>query len=233
MIVFGDADVDQVVDWASVGIFFNAGQVCSATSRLIIHEDIKDAVLNKLKALAQKINIGDGLDPAHKLGPIVNEMQYKKVVNYIKSGIDQGAQTITGGVPKESGGFFVSPTIFVNVKPEMTIWREEIFGPVLSVMTFKDKDEAIKLANNTHFGLAAAVMSKDKATCKNVAQSLEAGIVWVNCSQPTFVQAPWGGYKQSGIGRELGPWGLENYYETKQVSTWVDEKTKGWGWFTA
>jgi betaine-aldehyde dehydrogenase len=231
IIVFDDADVDGVADWVSVGIFFNAGQVCSATSRLIIQEGIKDKVLGKLKSVIEGVKIGPGLDPSNKLGPLVNEVQYKKVSDFIKGGIAQGATPITGGVPVDSEGYFVKPTIFDNVKPEMTIWREEIFGPVLSVVSFKTIDEALHLANNTEYGLGAAVMSKDKETCKKVVRNLEAGIVWVNCSQPTFVQAPWGGYKQSGIGRELGPWGLENYLETKQVSTWVDEKSKGWGWF--
>jgi len=231
IIVFNDADVDAVADWVSVGVFFNAGQVCSATSRLIIQEGIKDNVLKKLKNVIEGIKIGSGLDPANKLGPVVNELQYKKVSDFIKGGLAQGAKVLTGGVPAESEGYYIKPTIFYDVKPEMTIWREEIFGPVLSVMSFNTIDEALHLANNTEFGLGAAVISKDKETCKKVVRNLEAGIVWVNCSQPTFVQAPWGGYKQSGIGRELGPWGLENYLETKQVSTWVDDKTKGWGWF--
>jgi len=232
IIVFNDADVDQVVDWISVGIFFNAGQVCSATSRLLIQEGIKDQVLSKLAEVAKKIKIGSGLDPTNKLGPVVNDIQYKKIVDFIKGGLAQGATPLVGGVPAESDGYFVNPTVFVNVKPEMTIWREEIFGPVLSVVTFKDADEALRLANNTDYGLAAAIMSKSQDTCRKMARGLEAGIVWVNCSQPTFVQAPWGGYKQTGVGRELGPWGLENYLETKQVSTWIDDKAKGWGWFT-
>jgi len=231
ILVFDDADVDAVVDWVSVGIFFNAGQVCSATSRLLIQEGIKKPVLDKLAELANKVKIGNGLDATNKLGPVVNEVQYKKISDFIKGGLAQGAKALTGGVPQDSEGYFVKPTIFVDVKPEMTVWREEIFGPVLSVVSFKTIDEALHLANNTEYGLGAAVMSKDKEVCKKVVRGLEAGIVWVNCSQPTFIQAPWGGYKQSGIGRELGPWGLENYLETKQVSTWVDEKTKGWGWF--
>jgi betaine-aldehyde dehydrogenase len=231
IIVNNDIDVDQVVDWVTVGIFFNAGQVCSATSRLLVHQDVKDKVLVRLAQVAKGIKIGSGLDKSNKLGPVVSEGQYKKIVNYIKGAIDQGAKVVTGGVPNEKEGFFIEPTVFADVTPQMTIWREEIFGPVLSVISFTNIDEAIRLANDTQFGLGAAVMSQDKAVCRKVAHELEAGLVWVNCSQPTFVQAPWGGYKQSGIGRELGPWGLDNYLETKQIVHWVDEKAKGWGWF--
>jgi betaine-aldehyde dehydrogenase len=232
IIVFPDADLDQVYDWVSMGIFCNAGQICCATSRLLIHESIKEKVLARLAEIANKIKMGSGMDPSTKLGPVVNDTQYTKIAGYIKSGIDQGAKAVVGGVPADSAGFFISPTIFDNVKSDMTIWREEIFGPVLSVMTFKNADEAIELANNTIYGLAAAVMSKDKATCDRLTKELDVGTVWVNCSQPSFVELPWGGFKQSGIGRELGPWGLDNFLELKQVATWVDESAKGWGWFT-
>jgi len=233
IIVFPDADFDQVIDWVSMGIFCNAGQICCATTRLLVHEDVKEKVLNRLIEITKKVKLGDGFDPTTKMGPVVNDSQYEKIAAYIKNGIAQGAKPLVGGAPPSSEGYFIHPTIFDNVKPEMTIWREEIFGPVLSVMSFKDVDEAIKLANNSNYGLAAAVMSKNQAICDRVTKDLEVGTVWVNCSQPSFVELPWGGYKQSGIGRELGPWGLDNFLEMKQVAKWVDPKSKGWGWFTA
>jgi len=224
------------VDWISVGIFFNAGQVCSATSRLIVHESVKDKLLAGLVEVANSIQIGNGLESGTKLGPLVNDIQYKKVLNYIQKGIDTGAKLLCGGIPNPNDtllnrGFFVPPTIFDAVTPNMEIWKEEIFGPVLSVMTFSETSQAIELANSTEYGLAAAVMSQNKKTCDETAKQLNAGIVWINCSQPTFVTLPWGGVKKSGFGRELGPWGLDNYVELKQVTQWADQSAKGWGWF--
>jgi len=231
LIVHNDADIEAFADWGSVGIFFNAGQVCSATSRLLIHEEIKDKALARLAQVAKGIKMGSGLDPTNKLGPLVNETQYSKVVGFIRQGVAEGAKLLTGGVPAERDGYYVEPTIFVDCTPHMSIWKEEIFGPVLAVITYTNLDDAIRLANDTQYGLGGAVMSADKAVCNKVANELEAGLIWVNCNQATFVQAPWGGYKASGIGRELGPWGFDNFLETKQISTWVDPKTKGWGWF--
>jgi len=232
-IVFGDADLDQVVDWATVGIFFNQGQVCSATSRLIVHHSVADALFAKLKAAAERIVVGNGLNPDNHMGPLVSKGQYEKVLGYIDSGLKEGAKILTGGpgakVP--TPGYFVAPTIFKDVEPNMRIWKEEIFGPVLSIKTFDTPEEAIELANNSTYGLAGAVFTKDRDFGEKVAREIRAGIMWVNCSQPTFVQLPWGGYKQSGTGRELGPWGLMNYLETKQVSVWVNDESKGWGWF--
>eukprot|EP01125_Pyxidicula_operculata_P006791 TRINITY_DN2333_c0_g1_i3.p1 TRINITY_DN2333_c0_g1~~TRINITY_DN2333_c0_g1_i3.p1 ORF type:complete len:705 (+),score=192.87 TRINITY_DN2333_c0_g1_i3:9-2123(+) len=236
IIVYQDADVEQAVDWISVGIFFNAGQVCSATSRLIVHESVKDQVLSGLINLINGIKIGNGLDASTKLGPLVSEGQFNRVAGYIKKGLDEGARLVTGGVPTSgelTQGYFIKPTIFDNVNPDMTIWKEEIFGPVLSVMTFKDPATAIQLANSSEYGLGAAVLSRNLDLCHSTARMLQAGIVWINCSQPTFVEMPWGGVKKSGIGRELGPWGLENYIEIKQVTAWADPNDKGWGWFVA
>jgi len=236
ILVFPDAEIASAVDWISMGIFFNAGQVCSATSRLIVHKDVKDRVLSGLVEVARKIVVGSGLDPNTKLGPLVNESQYQKVLHYIQSGISSGAKLLCGGLPKPEDqnlnqGYFIPPTIFDGVTPDMKIWKEEIFGPVLSVMSFSDPEEAIRLANGTEYGLAAAVMSQSKTTCEDVAKKLDVGICWINCSQPTFIQLPWGGTKKSGIGRELGPWGLDNYLEVKQITSWADPKAKGWGWF--
>eukprot|EP01102_Stenamoeba_stenopodia_P010526 TRINITY_DN3181_c0_g1_i1.p1 TRINITY_DN3181_c0_g1~~TRINITY_DN3181_c0_g1_i1.p1 ORF type:complete len:706 (-),score=179.55 TRINITY_DN3181_c0_g1_i1:188-2305(-) len=229
IVVFDDVDIDKTVEWLMVGIFFNQGQVCSATSRAIIHEGVADKIIARLVEESNKIVLGDGLDPSTIMGPIVNEAQYNKVLDYIKKGKAEGAKLVCGdGALENSKGFFVPPTIFTNVSEDSTIWKEEIFGPVLCIKTFKDENEAIRLANNTTFGLGAGVISKDKERCRRVSEKLQAGIVWINCSQPTFVQAPWGGMKQSGIGRELGPWGIENYLETKQITTYESDEAYGW-----
>jgi betaine-aldehyde dehydrogenase len=165
------------------------------------------------------------------LGPLVSEGQHQKVLQCIERGKADGAKLLTGGrrpthLPK---GYFLEPTIFSEVPKGSPLWKEEIFGPVLAVNTFINEAEAIEEANNSIFGLAAGVMSQDLERCARVANAFEAGIVWVNCSQPTFTQAPWGGVKQSGIGRELGEWGLDNYLEVKQITRYTT--TKPWGWY--
>eukprot|EP01126_Amoeba_proteus_P041853 TRINITY_DN4519_c0_g2_i12.p1 TRINITY_DN4519_c0_g2~~TRINITY_DN4519_c0_g2_i12.p1 ORF type:complete len:401 (+),score=106.11 TRINITY_DN4519_c0_g2_i12:918-2120(+) len=237
LVVCGDADVQQAVDWISVGIFFNQGQVCSATSRVLVHKSLSETLVDRLVSRAEGITVGAGDEQGVKMGPLVSKGQYEKVLNYIKTGIEQGAKVVAGGgrpthvKGSHEDGYYVAPTVFVDVKPEMTIWREEIFGPVLSIMTFEDEEEALRLANDTPYGLAGAVFSTDKEKCLKFSRELQCGIVWINCSQPTFVQLPWGGFKQSGTGRELGPWGLMNYLEAKQVSSWIDSETKGWDWF--
>lgn len=234
LIIFDDTDVKQAVEWIMFGIFFNQGQVCSATSRVLIQEAIYDKVLQKLREEIQKIKIGPGLDKSTKLGPIVSEGQYNRVLSFIKKGQEEGAKIITGGIPQKEEllkGFFVEPTVFADVPENASIWRDEIFGPVLCVKPFKTEESAIDIANKTHYGLAGAVMSKDKARCSRVAKSLRAGIIWVNCSQPTFIEAPWGGMKKSGCGRELGPWGLENYLEIKQITSYEEEGGLGYAWY--
>ena len=235
ILVFEDADIANTVDWVMLGIFFNQGQVCSATSRLLVHKSVKAALVEKLVEHAKKIKLGSGLDSSVEMGPIVSEGQFNRVTSYIQSGIQEGARVLCGGPDAISGdlksGFFVAPTIFDNVMPNMKIWKEEIFGPVLCIHEFETEEEAIKLANETQYGLAAAVMSQDKTRCERVTRALESGIVWINCSQPTFVQAPWGGMKASGHGRELGPWGLKNYLEVKQVTAWIDSQNKTWSWY--
>jgi len=242
VIVCEDADIEQAIDWITVGIFFNQGQVCSATSRLLVHSSIATKLVDGLVARAKGIKVGPGNEPHVKMGPIVSLGQYQKVLAYIESGIEQGASVACGGGKtdpyvttdspgKYSEGYFVAPTIFTNVKPFMKIWKEEIFGPVLSVMTFEEESEAIALANDSPFGLAGAVFSTNKDKCRELSRRLHCGIVWINCSQPTFVQLPWGGTKKSGTGRELGPWGLMNYLEAKQTCSWVDPEAKGWDWF--
>jgi betaine-aldehyde dehydrogenase len=231
MIVFSDADLDAAVEWILFGIFWNQGEVCSATSRLLVERPIHDALVERVIAAASRIRIGYGLDPASQLGPLVSAVQRDRVQRFVRNGIGAGARLLAGGsVPAEqTQGFFFSPTIVDRLDDKNPLWTEEIFGPVLAVRSFDREDEALRLANNTRFGLAAAVMSADEDRCERVADALDAGIVWINCSQPTFTEAPWGGTKQSGIGRELGRWGLEQYQELKQITRWRSREP--WGWY--
>lgn len=229
-IVFEDADIDAAVEWIMFGIFWNQGQVCSATSRLLVQEGIASQLTERLVDAARRIRIGHGLEPGVQLGPLVSAGQYRKVMSMIEQGARE-ATLITGG--KRPGhlpeGYFLEPTIFTEPAIDSSIWCEEIFGPVLCIRSFKTEAEAMQQANDSRFGLAAAVMSADLERSARVANGLRVGIVWVNCSQPTFTQAPWGGMKQSGIGRELGRWGLENYLEVKQVTEYRSKEA--WGWY--
>jgi betaine-aldehyde dehydrogenase len=230
-IVFGDSDVDEAVEWIMFGIFWNQGQVCSATSRVLVERSLYPALIERLRVESARIAIGDGMTPGVKLGPLVSKGQYDKVLAAIARGRSEGGRVVGGGGRPDGfdTGYFVEPTIFTDMPLDGFIWREEIFGPVVCVQPFDTAEEAVRLANDTRFGLAAAVMSGDEARAQAVARSLRAGILWVNCSQPTFVEAPWGGMKQSGIGRELGRWGLENYLETKQITTY--RSSGPWGWY--
>lgn len=231
LVIFDDTDIEKAVEWILFGIFWNQGQVCSATSRVLVQDSLYPALLARLKQETEKIIIGSGEIPGVLLGPIVNAAQYDKINAAIAKGIDEGATLLCGGDrPKHlEKGYFIKPAIFTDVDEDSFIWTEEIFGPVVCVKSFSTEEEAITLANNSRFGLAAAVMSEDKARCARVANAFRAGIVWVNCSQPTFVEAPWGGYKQSGIGRELGEWGFNNYLETKQITEYVSDEP--WAWY--
>ncbi|KJS09163.1 MAG: aldehyde dehydrogenase [Hoeflea sp. BRH_c9] len=230
-IVFADSDIEQAVEWIMFGIFWNQGQVCSATSRVLIEAPVYDAVLARLVEAAGKIRIGNGLDDGTLLGPIVSRGQYDKVLAAIERGRTEGATIAAGGGRAEGfdRGYFIAPTVLTGMSEDNYAWREEIFGPVVCVRSFETEDEAVRSANNSRFGLAAAVMSKDLARCERVARALQAGILWINCSQPTFTEAPWGGYKQSGIGRELGRWGLSNYLQTKQITSYLSDEP--WGWY--
>ncbi len=229
-VVFADADIEKAVEWIMFGIFWNQGQVCSATSRVLVEAGLYPRLLDRLVEEAGKIRIGNGLDAGTLLGPLVNEGQYDDVLRHIDRAVEQGATLACGG--RYDGfekGFWVSPTILTDVALDSDAWVEEIFGPVVCIRPFETEEEAIRLANGSRFGLAAAVMSADDARCERVAAAFRAGIVWINCSQPTFTEAPWGGYKQSGIGRELGRWGLDNYLETKQITRLVSDEP--WGWY--
>jgi len=230
-VVFADSDLDKAVEWIMFGIFWNQGQVCSATSRVLVEESLYPALLERLVEEAAKIRIGNGLADGTLLGPLVSKGQYDKVLAAIERGKAEGA-TVAGGGQRPAGlntGFFLEPTILTDMAEDSFVWKEEIFGPVVCVKPFRNEQDAIRMANDSRFGLAAAVMSKDRARCERVARAFRAGIVWVNCSQPTFTEAPWGGHKQSGIGRELGRWGLSNYLETKQITAF--EADEPWGWY--
>lgn len=228
-VVFADSDIEKAVEWIMFGIFWNQGQVCSATSRVLVERSLYAPLLERLVAEAEKIAIGNGLEPGTLLGPLVNEAQYHKVLGFIDRAVAAGARLATGGKAPNPKGYFVAPTILTDVALDAEAWVEEIFGPVVCIRPFDTEDEAVRLANDTRFGLAAAVMSGDDTRAERVAAAFRAGIVWINCSQPTFTEAPWGGYKQSGIGRELGRWGLDNYLETKQVTKLVSDQP--WGWY--
>ncbi|MDX1281992.1 aldehyde dehydrogenase family protein [Shewanella colwelliana] len=231
MVVFEDCDIEKAVEWIMFGIFWNQGQVCSATSRVLVAESIYPALLARLVTEAKKIAIGAGDKDGVLLGPLVNAAQYEKVKAAIARGAADGAHIATGGNRPLGleAGYFLEPTVLTEMAEDSWIWTEEIFGPVVCVKPFSSESEAIRMANDSRFGLAAAVMSADLDRCERVARAFRAGIVWVNCSQPTFVEAPWGGYKQSGIGRELGEWGLNNYLETKQITRY--ESDEPWGWY--
>ncbi|WP_167645686.1 aldehyde dehydrogenase family protein [Mameliella alba] len=230
LVVFADTPIEEAVEWILFGIFWNQGEVCSATSRVLIEDSAYEAVMDRLVTEARKIKIGHGLDEGVLLGPLVSKSQHDKVLDWIETGKREARLVSGGGIPAGlEDGCYVEPTIFADVPEDATIWTEEIFGPVVCVKPFKTEEEAIRLANDTRFGLGAAVMSKDLQRAERVARAFRAGIVWVNCSQPTFTEAPWGGYKQSGFGRELGEWGLNNYLETKQITTW--DAHRPWGWY--
>jgi aldehyde dehydrogenase (NAD+)/betaine-aldehyde dehydrogenase len=204
------------------GIYLNTGQVCQAGSRLLLQESIKDEFLAKLKAFTATVKVGNPEDPSTTMGPVINEAQLEKVVRYVHAGQDEGADMICGGGRLTGNGFdqglFVQPTIFDNVRNEMSIAQEEIFGPVLSVIPFRDADDALRIANDTVYGLASAVWTKDIDTAFKMAKGIQAGTVWVNAyHQAGMPFMPYGGYKQSGIGRELGHEGLEEYMETKAI----------------
>jgi betaine-aldehyde dehydrogenase len=228
-IFFSDADFENAVDGALFGTFINQGEVCSAGSRVLVQRDIYRKFVEAAAAKAKTIRLGPGMDRDNRMGPLVSAEQRDRVAEYLKVGRGEAKVAAGGGRPAQfEKGWYIEPTIFYDVDNSARIAQEEIFGPVMSVIPFADEAEAIRIANETQYGLAAAVWTRDIFKAFRVVKSLEAGIVWVNHMQPTFVEAPWGGYKASGFGRELGHWGVEEYLETKQVFINLDEKPIGW-----
>lgn len=232
MVVFSDFDIDTAVDYALFAIYCNAGQVCSAGSRIVVEDKIHDEFVKKMAERAKKIQVGPGLDPDTEMGPLVSETQYKRVLEYIEIGKKEGAKLLCGGTKAEGknleGGYYVAPTIFSNTKPDMKIVQEEIFGPVAVIQKFSNEKEAIELANDSDFGLAGAVFTNDITRANRVVKAIRAGITWVNGYHSTYNECPWGGYKQSGWGRELGTFGLDAYTEVKQININLEPVAVEW-----
>lgn len=217
-IVFEDADIDNAISWVNFGIFFNHGQCCCAGSRIYVQESIYDKFIERFRERAAKNAVGDPFAADTFQGPQVSQVQFDRIMSYIDAGKQAGAKIETGGNRKGDKGFFIEPTIFSGVTEDMKIMQEEIFGPVCAISKFKTKEEAIRLGNSTTYGLAAAVHTKNLNTAIEVSNALRAGTVWVNTYNTLHWQLPFGGYKESGIGRELGEVALDNYLQTKTVS---------------
>lgn len=222
LLVFGDCDMDQAVKWSHFGIMSNQGQICTATSRILVEDSIYDDFVRRfVETLKATSKVGDQWEKGTYQGPQVSKAQYERVLEYINIGRQEGASIATGGQPAKvsvSGkGFFIEPTVFVDVKPTMRVYQEEIFGPVVAIGRFSDEQQAIDMANDTTYGLGAAVFTKDLERAHRVSAEIEAGMVWVNSSQDCDPRVPFGGVKKSGIGRELGEAGLEAYSQVKAV----------------
>ena len=233
-IVFADADLEQAVNGALMGIFYNQGQVCTAGSRLFLEESVKDEFLTRFKERAERIKVGDPMNKETQLGPQVSEEQLKRIKSYVDIARTEGATVFAGGgSPQLEGdfqnGYFFQPTIFSEVRNEMRVAQEEIFGPVASVITFKDEDSLIRQANETIYGLSAGIWTRDITRAHRFAKEVKAGVVWINTFNMFNAASPFGGYKQSGYGREMGKHAIDLYTQVKSV--WVDLSGKPMGWF--
>ncbi|KAJ4298016.1 mitochondrial aldehyde dehydrogenase [Kalmusia sp. IMI 367209] len=219
LLVFDDCDIEQAIKWSHYGIMSNQGQICTATSRIFVQKNIYNDFLAKFRAQIQEVSkVGDQWDKTTFQGPQVTKAQYDRILSYIEIGESEGATVLCGGKPHGNGkGFFIQPTVFTNVKDNMRVFREEIFGPVVTISSFESEDEVVRRANDTTYGLGASVFTKDLERAHRVAAEIEAGMVWVNSSQDCDFRIPFGGVKQSGIGRELGEAGLEAYTQTKAI----------------
>ncbi|HLS18337.1 MAG TPA: aldehyde dehydrogenase family protein [Paracoccaceae bacterium] len=219
-IIFPDADLDAATRAAASGIFFNTGQVCSAGARILVHEDVYDEMIQRLTERARGVRIGDPLEDRTSMGPIVSEAQMNRVLDYVRIGVEEGARLVVGGKRRGKEGYFVEPTIFAGVQHEMRIAQEEIFGPVATVIPFRDEEDALRIANGTIYSLAAGIWTSDIARAHRFSRKLKAGTVWVNTYGPTDIRLPWGGSRDSGFGREHGDAAIENFTEAKVV--WVN-----------
>jgi phenylacetaldehyde dehydrogenase len=217
VIVLEDADIEMATQGAIMGIFFNQGEVCTAGSRLYAHKSVFDKIVAGVAAAAEGMQLGPGLDPASQMGPLVSKVQQERVQGYIASGIADGVKVVAGGGSYEGSGYFVKPTVLTNVRPDMKCVQEEIFGPVLAAAPFDDIEEVVRLANNTPYGLAASIWSNNLSAVNRLIPRIKAGTVWVNCHNVLDPALPFGGYKQSGVGREMGKDQVEMYLETKSV----------------
>jgi betaine-aldehyde dehydrogenase len=219
IVVFEDADLDLAADCVAAGIFFNCGQMCSATSRLLVHDRVAGELLDRLVERARALKVGSPFEEATEMGPQTTRPQYEKVLECFGRAKAEGAACLAGGEAlQRGGGFFVAPTLYADVPLDSFLWHEEIFGPVLAARTFKNEAEAVELANDSAYGLVATVVSQDVARAERVAAQIEAGHIWINSPQVIFPQTAWGGFKASGIGRELGPWGLNAFLGVKHIS---------------
>jgi phenylacetaldehyde dehydrogenase len=218
-IIFADADIDAAIPGAAAAIFFNMGQCCCAGSRLYVQKPVFDRVVEGVSAEAKKIRIGSGFDESAQMGPLVSKEQLDRVCGYISKGVSEGAKVVTGGKRSGDRGYFVEPTVFSGLRESMTVVKEEIFGPVVTVMPFDDPADIAPLANDTNYGLAAAVWTKDISKAHRMAKRLKAGTVWINCYNVFDAALPFGGYKESGWGREMGIEAVELYTEVKAVTT--------------
>ncbi len=230
-VIFADADLEGAVEWAMIGVFFNQGEVCSAGSRILIEESLKDRFVARLAERANAMTLGDpAQDP--DMGAIVSQAQLDKILGHIERAKAQGARLVCGGERYTAGecarGFFVRPTIFDQCTRDMNIVREEVFGPVVAVQTFRTEAEAVAMANDTPYGLAGGVFTSDGARALRVMKEIRAGVTWINCYNPTFNEAPWGGYKMSGYGRDLGVNGMLEYQQVKQVNINLNPGPVGW-----
>ncbi|WP_424627747.1 aldehyde dehydrogenase [Bradyrhizobium sp. SYSU BS000235] len=232
VLTFPDFDVDRAVNYAAFGAFIGAGQTCVCGSRQIVHKDIYEEFVDKLAKKTKSIRIGDPTDPATQLGPVISEKQRQRVLNYVKFGREDGARLVAGGdVPKHmsnSGGYYVEPTVFADVTADMRIFQEEVFGPFTSVTSFSTEEEAVALANNSPFGLAAAIRTKDVSRAHRVAAAIRCGIVWINDHHRLDPASPWGGVKLSGIGREFGPESFNDHFDVKSVMLNTNDQPFDW-----
>ncbi len=219
-IFYADADFDAAVAGACNGVFWNSGEICSAGTRVFVERPVYDQALEAMSKIATSRKVGDPLDPDTEMGPVVSARQLETIEHYIEIGKKETRLAAQGGIPDSpelAGGYWVAPTIFADATNDMVISQEEIFGPVMTVIPFKEVDEVVDMANDNPYGLAAAVWTRDIKKALNTAKALRAGNIWINDTQPAPSEGMWGGYKQSGFGRELGPWGLDDYLESKQI----------------